>query len=105
VLHRIDPQHLPAAKSTVRVSKANTFCGSKYPAYERVLLKQVNFTRPIVLFGALADIARDRLRQETPGKFAIPESYSTDANNQSAGVIKLASIKAIIDKVQEITIK
>lgn len=87
-------------KPTVKVSKANTFCGSKYPAYERVVLKEVNFIRPVVVFGALSDVARDRLRQELPSKFAIPESYSTEASSQSAGVIKLASIKSIIDKNQ-----
>ena len=88
----------PAPVSAAKISKANTFCGSKYPAYERVVLKEVNFVRPVVIFGALADVAREKLKQEQPGKFELPDSYSTDADSQSAGVIKLASIKAIIDK-------
>jgi tight junction protein 1 len=84
----------------IKVSKANTFCGSKYPAYEKVVLKEVNFTRPVVIFGSLADVARDRLKCDMPNIFAIPDSYSTDSNQNSAGVIKLASIKSIIDKNQ-----
>jgi len=79
----------------IKVSKANTFAGSKYPAYERVVLKEVNFIRPVVIFGALSDVARDKLRSEAPGRFEVPDSYSSDG--PSGGVIKLASIKSIID--------
>jgi hypothetical protein len=85
--------------SNVKVSKANTFSGSKYPAYEKVILKEVNFTRPVVIFGPLADVARDKLKQEHPNKYEIPDSYSADPEaSTAAGVIKLASIKSIIDK-------
>ncbi len=82
------------AQPQVKVSKANTFAGSKYPAYERVVLKEVNFTRPVVVFGALSDVARERLRAEDGDRFEVPESYSGEG---AAGVIKLAAIKAIID--------
>jgi len=82
------------AQPQVKVSKANTFAGSKYPAYERVVLKEVNFTRPVVVFGALSDVARERLRAEEGNRFEVPESYSGEG---AAGVIKLAAIKAIID--------
>lgn len=84
----------------IKVSKTNTFYGSKYPAYERVVLKEANFARPVVIFGALADVARERLKVECPNKFEIPESYSNNGNddNQStSGVIKLATIKSIVD--------
>ena len=83
-----------------KVSKANTFYSNKFTAYERVVLKEVNFVRPIVIFGPLADVAREKLKNEFPNKYQIPECYSTDSenNNQSSGVIKLASIKSIIEK-------
>ncbi len=63
---------------------------SKFPAYERVVLKAgefemriakwfwgifvgiVTIIRPVVLFGPLADIARDRLIKEFPDLFELP---------------------------------
>ncbi|CAF0720009.1 unnamed protein product [Brachionus calyciflorus] len=87
------------AENTPKVSKANTFYSNKFTAYERVFLKEINFIRPIVLFGPLADVAREKLKSEFPTKYEIPECYSTDTDNtQSSGVIKLASIKNIIEK-------
>lgn len=84
-----------------QVSKTNTHQSDKYVAYERVVLKEANFVRPIVIFGPLADVAREKLKGEFSNRFEIPESYSTDPNeknNSVSGVIKLASIKAIIEK-------
>jgi hypothetical protein len=86
----------------INVSRANTYMSDRYNTYERVVLREVNFARPIVLFGPLADVAREKLKSEFPNKYEIPESYSTNPNDpssQSSGVIKLASIKAIIEKV------
>lgn len=48
---------------------------SKFPAYERVTLRHPGFVRPIVLFGPLADVARDKLLKENPDKFASPRKY------------------------------
>jgi guanylate kinase len=49
-------------------------------------------------------VAREKLKSEAPSKFQIPDSYSNDPNDPnghaSSGVIKLASIKAIIEKNQ-----
>jgi tight junction protein 1 len=90
--------------SSAKISKPNTFSSNKYSAFERVVLREVNFSRPIVIFGPLADVAREKLKSEFPTKYEIPESYSTNPNDpaqsssQSSGVIKLASIKAIIEK-------
>lgn len=55
--------------------------------------------RPVVIFGPLADVARERLKSEYPSKFEIPESCSSNTDCQSSGVIKLASIKSIVEKV------
>lgn len=56
----------------IKVTKTNTFYSNKNPAYERVVLKEVNFVRPIVLFGPLADVAREKLKSEFPNKYEIP---------------------------------
>jgi tight junction protein 1 len=45
---------------------------SKFPAYERVSLRHPGFPRPVVIFGPCADLARERLLRDYPGKFAAP---------------------------------
>lgn len=45
---------------------------SKFPAYERVSLRHPGFPRPVVIFGPVADIARERLLRDFPTKFASP---------------------------------
>ncbi|KAG0432375.1 hypothetical protein HPB47_020893, partial [Ixodes persulcatus] len=45
---------------------------SKFPAYERVTLKHPGFIRPVVLFGPMADVARDKLLRDYPDKYASP---------------------------------
>lgn len=49
---------------------------SKFPAYERVLLKHPGFTRPVILFGPIADVAREKLLKDFPDKFISPRAYS-----------------------------
>ena len=45
---------------------------SKFPAYERVSLRHPGFPRPVVIFGPVADVARERLLRDYPAKFASP---------------------------------
>lgn len=45
---------------------------SKFPAYERVVLRHPGFIRPVVLFGPVADLARDKLLKDFPDKFTSP---------------------------------
>lgn len=49
---------------------------SKFPAYERVVLRHPGFIRPVVFFGPIADIARDKLVKDFPDKFSSPRNYS-----------------------------
>lgn len=35
------------------------------------------FVRPVVIFGALADVAREKLLQDFPDKFESPRKYIT----------------------------
>jgi len=45
---------------------------SKFPAYERVVLRHPGFVRPVVLFGPVADIAREKMLKDFPEKFTSP---------------------------------
>lgn len=45
---------------------------SKFPAYERVILRHPGFVRPVVLFGPVADLAREKLLKDFPDKFTSP---------------------------------
>uniref|UniRef100_A0AAF5Q0W3 Uncharacterized protein n=2 Tax=Wuchereria bancrofti TaxID=6293 RepID=A0AAF5Q0W3_WUCBA len=62
-------------------------CDMVFPAYERVTLRHPQFQRPLVLFGPLADIARQRLLANFAVRFAgvIDES-----------IVRLSAIDAVI---------
>ncbi|CAG9539268.1 unnamed protein product [Cercopithifilaria johnstoni] len=62
-------------------------CDMAFPAYERVTLRHPQFQRPLVLFGPLADIARQRLLANFSLRFAgvIDES-----------IVRLSAIDAVI---------
>ncbi|XP_018322344.1 tight junction protein ZO-1 [Agrilus planipennis] len=77
---------------------------SKFPAYERVVLKHPGFTRPIILFGPVADVARDKLLKDFPDKFISPpfvielDSSVEDAKSHklSSNIIRLSAIREVI---------
>ncbi|XP_076839346.1 tight junction protein 1 [Brachyhypopomus gauderio] len=73
---------------------------TKFPAYERVVLREAGFLRPVVVFGPIADIARDKLAREVPDLFELAKSEPRDAgtDQRSSGIIRLHTIKQIIDK-------
>jgi hypothetical protein len=49
---------------------------SKFPAYERVVLRHPGFVRPVVLFGPVSDIAREKMLKDFPDKFASPREWT-----------------------------
>ncbi|KAG0696711.1 Tight junction protein ZO-2 [Chionoecetes opilio] len=69
---------------------------SKFPAYERVALRHTGFVRPIVLFGPLSDLARDKLLKENPDKFSSPQLDSS--GEKPSGIIRLSAIREIMDR-------
>ncbi|XP_042227786.1 tight junction protein ZO-1-like isoform X8 [Homarus americanus] len=91
---------------------------SKFPAYERVALRHPGFVRPIVLFGPLSDIAREKLLKENPDKFASPRIYMRltmpipcyggypypslreldSSGEKPSGIIRLSAIREIMDR-------
>ena len=88
---------------------------SKFPAYERVSLRHPGFPRPVVIFGPVADIARERLLRDFPLKFASPREYfstifslsyylfslaelDTTGEGGKSGIVRLSAIRDIMDK-------
>uniref|UniRef100_A0A3B4WCG4 Zona occludens protein 1 n=1 Tax=Seriola lalandi dorsalis TaxID=1841481 RepID=A0A3B4WCG4_SERLL len=82
---------------------------TKFPAYERVVLREAGFLRPVVIFGPIADVAREKLAREEPEVFELaktqqqqggeksePRDAGTD--QKSSGIIRLHTIKQIIDR-------
>ncbi|XP_037545359.1 tight junction protein ZO-1 isoform X2 [Nematolebias whitei] len=82
---------------------------TKFPAYERVVLREAGFLRPVVVFGPIADVAREKLAREEPHVFELaktqqqqggeksePRDAGTDV--KSSGIIRLHTIKQIIDR-------
>uniref|UniRef100_A0AAQ6A1M0 Tight junction protein 3 n=1 Tax=Amphiprion ocellaris TaxID=80972 RepID=A0AAQ6A1M0_AMPOC len=50
----------------------------KFPAYERVLLREANFKRPIVILGPLNDIAMEKLAREMPDEYECSGRFLFD---------------------------
>ncbi|XP_047189074.1 tight junction protein ZO-1 isoform X14 [Scophthalmus maximus] len=73
---------------------------TKFPAYERVVLREAGFLRPVVIFGPIADTAREKLSREEPDLFELAKSEPRDAgtDQRSSGIIRLHTIKQIIDR-------
>uniref|UniRef100_A0A8C2QW49 Tight junction protein 3 n=1 Tax=Capra hircus TaxID=9925 RepID=A0A8C2QW49_CAPHI len=62
------------AKKTTHRSREDLSALTKqghYPPYERVVLREASFKRPVVILGPVADIAMQKLTAEMPDKFEI----------------------------------
>ncbi|XP_029938372.1 tight junction protein ZO-3 isoform X2 [Salarias fasciatus] len=71
----------------------------KFPAYERVLLREANFKRPIVILGPLNDIAMEKLAREMPMEYEVAEMVARSGGGDSAStVIKLDTVRKIAEK-------
>ncbi|XP_008935372.1 PREDICTED: tight junction protein ZO-3, partial [Merops nubicus] len=90
---------LRGAKKMLRKSREDLSALTKqgcYPPYERVILKEASFKRPVVILGPIADIAMQKLSTELPQLFEIAPSVSRDG--ASSKVIKLDSVRQIAEK-------
>uniref|UniRef100_A0A670K5R5 Tight junction protein 3 n=1 Tax=Podarcis muralis TaxID=64176 RepID=A0A670K5R5_PODMU len=84
---------LRGAKRNLRKSREDLSALTKqghYPPYERVVLKEATFKRPVVILGPIADIAMQKLSTELPDQFEIAESVAREGS--SSKVIKLDSV-------------
>lgn len=74
----------------------------KFPAYEQVYLKHPGFIRPVVIFGPLADVAREKLLKDYPDKYGSPQFDSqfdeVDKYEKALTVVRLSAIREIVDK-------
>ncbi|NWJ12221.1 ZO3 protein, partial [Crypturellus undulatus] len=68
----------------------------RYPPYERVVMKEASFKRPVVILGPITDIAMQKLSTESPQLFEIAPSVPRDG--ASSKVIKLDSVRLIVEK-------
>uniref|UniRef100_A0A8C5X744 Tight junction protein 3 n=1 Tax=Malurus cyaneus samueli TaxID=2593467 RepID=A0A8C5X744_9PASS len=90
---------LRGAKKILRKSREDLSALTKqgrYPPYERVVLKEASFKRPVVILGPIADIAVQKLSREHPELFEIAPSVPRDG--ASSKVIKLDSVRLIAEK-------
>uniref|UniRef100_A0A1B0CKN4 Putative tight junction n=1 Tax=Lutzomyia longipalpis TaxID=7200 RepID=A0A1B0CKN4_LUTLO len=73
---------------------------SKFPAYERVVLRHPGFVRPVCLFGPVADIARERMIKDFPDKFTAPLQNDSNKGGGSTkcGIVRLSNIRDIMDR-------
>ncbi|XP_052501326.1 tight junction protein ZO-2 isoform X4 [Budorcas taxicolor] len=72
---------------------------TKFPAYERVLLREAGFKRPVVLFGPIADIALEKLANDLPDLFQTAKTEPRDAGSEkSTGVVRLNTVRQIIEQ-------
>ncbi|XP_067104589.1 LOW QUALITY PROTEIN: tight junction protein ZO-1 [Osmerus mordax] len=82
---------------------------TKFPAYERVVLREAGFLRPVVIFGPIADTAREKLAREEPDLFELAKTQKQEGgekseprdagkDQRSSGIIRLHTIKQIIDR-------
>ncbi|KAM6107367.1 tight junction protein ZO-3 [Pterocles gutturalis] len=90
---------LRGAKKMLRKSREDLSALTKqghYPPYEKVVLKEASFKRPVVILGPIADIAMQKLSTELPELFEIAPSVPRDG--ASAKVIKLDSVRQIAER-------
>ncbi|NXJ69088.1 ZO3 protein, partial [Rostratula benghalensis] len=90
---------LRGAKKMLQKSREDLSALTKqghYPPYERVVLKEATFKRPVVILGPIADIAMQKLSTELPELFEIAPSVPRDG--ALSKVIKLDSVRQIAEK-------
>ncbi|XP_017344415.2 tight junction protein ZO-2a isoform X1 [Ictalurus punctatus] len=72
---------------------------TRFPAYERVVLREAGFQRPVVLFGPIADVASEKLANDLPEDFIIAKREPKDAGTEkSSGVVRLNTVQQIIEQ-------
>ncbi|KAG7322992.1 hypothetical protein KOW79_014338 [Hemibagrus wyckioides] len=72
---------------------------TRFPAYERVVLREAGFWRPVVLFGPIADVACEKLANDLPEDFVVAKREPKDAGTEkSSGVVRLNTVQQIIEQ-------
>ncbi|MED6268088.1 Tight junction protein ZO-2 [Characodon lateralis] len=72
---------------------------TRFPAYERVVLREAGFRRPVVIFGPISDIVNEKLANDLPNEFVVAKTEPKDAGSEkSSGVVRLNTIRQIIEQ-------
>uniref|UniRef100_A0A7N6AU53 Tight junction protein 2a (zona occludens 2) n=1 Tax=Anabas testudineus TaxID=64144 RepID=A0A7N6AU53_ANATE len=72
---------------------------TRFPAYERVVLREAGFKRPVVIFGPISDAVNEKLANDMPNDFVIARTEPKDAGSEkSSGVVRLNTIRQIIEQ-------
>uniref|UniRef100_A0AAQ5Z7C2 Tight junction protein 2a (zona occludens 2) n=1 Tax=Amphiprion ocellaris TaxID=80972 RepID=A0AAQ5Z7C2_AMPOC len=72
---------------------------TRFPAYERVVLREAGFKRPVVIFGPISDAVNDKLANDIPNDFVVAKTEPKDAGSEkSSGVVRLNTIRQIIEQ-------
>ncbi|XP_037608180.1 tight junction protein ZO-2a isoform X1 [Sebastes umbrosus] len=72
---------------------------TKFPAYERVVLREAGFRRPVVIFGPISDAVNEKLGNDMPDDFVVAKTEPKDAGSEkSSGVVRLNTIRQIIEQ-------
>ncbi|XP_053317868.1 tight junction protein ZO-3 isoform X2 [Spea bombifrons] len=69
---------------------------AKYPPYEKVVLKEASFKRPVVILGPITDIAHQKLCTELPQEFEAADTVPREDGRSK--VIKLQLVREIAEK-------
>ncbi|NXE52315.1 ZO2 protein, partial [Casuarius casuarius] len=91
------------AKKNLRKSRedltAIASVSTKFPAYERVQLREAGFKRPVVIFGPIADVAMEKLSNDLPHLYQTARTEPRDAGSEkSTGVVRLNTVRQIIEQ-------
>ncbi|KAM9734878.1 tight junction protein ZO-2a isoform 2-T2 [Menidia menidia] len=91
-----------AKKKDLRKSREDlsaTPVATRFPAYERVALREAGFRRPVVIFGPISDAVNEKLANDLPNEFVIAKTEPKDAGTEkSSGVVRLNTIRQIIEQ-------
>ncbi|XP_013878039.1 tight junction protein ZO-2a isoform X2 [Austrofundulus limnaeus] len=72
---------------------------TRFPAYERVVLREAGFKRPVVIFGPISDAVNEKLANDLPDEFVVAKTEPKDAGSEkSSGVVRLNTIRQIIEE-------
>ncbi|XP_024865526.1 tight junction protein ZO-2a isoform X1 [Kryptolebias marmoratus] len=91
-----------AKKKDLRKNRDDTSVApvtTRFPAYERVVLREAGFRRPVVIFGPISDAVNEKLANDLPEEFIIAKTEPKDAGSEkSSGVVRLNTIRQIIEQ-------
>ncbi|KAM6902727.1 tight junction protein ZO-2a isoform 3-T3 [Xenentodon cancila] len=93
-----------AKKKDLRKSREDVSAApvaTRFPAYERVVLREAGFKRPVVIFGPISDAVNEKLANDLPNEFIVAKTEPKDAGSEkSSGVVRLNTIRQIIEQDQ-----